>query len=701
MKTKDEIVIQWRKHKGVSEKGLGSQYDNTRDCQAFYAGDFMKYTDRLQFADGRGQKRTTLVQFNKVKPYVNAVKGFMAQNRRKAEYIAQIDAQELQQMYSKYANSLSDYCRENANADHIETQQDGDMLVCGYGAIETALTYGQGYASRNPNGEILMGRLDPRAVGWDPMARAQNIIDSQWVYYKKDYPLEEALELFDDATEQDFERDTNVDTGNRVYYKRGGRYDKIQEIYDWESQEQRIVKVYFYQWYDIEKFYRAKNPLLKMDPNTPEYLFALQRCEVIAAEQKEDGEYKYNPKDEIVSCDSATKSQLEEFFGDMIEFDSFNRRVYYSAVVSGNKCFTAYKSPVQDGFTIKFKTGDYDEQNKMWVGMVNSLKEPALYYNKALTEMLFSIATLSKGGVMAERSAIEDIRDFEAKYAKTDAVAIVEDGALSGGKIQPKREAYQPTGAESIIQLADAAMPDVAGIDPSFLGSSENKLETAQLQRQRIKQVTSTLATFFDAISLYQKEHARLMLPLMRILVENNDGQLFRVVDDGVMQFVKMSLDNMVDQYDVAIQEAPDSATQKEERATLIVSIADKLLTVGDAQSAKLLYTMALKYSNLEQADVQKITELFMPKDAQIDPQYVQQLEAQIKQLQDEGNQAAIKNLLTQASLNMVRAEKEIASIKKINADANKTVSETEQTEIENAVIRQSSPENQQIRINA
>ena len=94
------------------------------------------------------------------------------------------------------------------------------------------------------------------------------------------------------------------------------------------------------------------------------------------------------------------KQETVEFFGDMIEFDSFNRRVYYSAVVSGNKCFTAYKSPVQDGFTIKFKTGDYDEQNKMWVGMVNSLKEPALYYNKALTEMLFSIATLSKGGVM-------------------------------------------------------------------------------------------------------------------------------------------------------------------------------------------------------------------------------------------------------------------------------------------------------------
>jgi len=695
MKSKEEIAEQFKKHKDQTDKGLSRQRGNIRKCRAFYDGDYMDYSDKVQFSTPDGKKRAT-VKFNKIKPYLTACHGFMIQNRRKINYSARTESQVAQVAYSTYTNALSDFVRENANADQMESAATLEMLIGGVGITDTAVTYGQGYVSTDPNGEVIIGPVDIDSAGWDPTARLPNVIEARWKYYKKEYELEEAKALFADAEDEDFEQTSDEPArGEYDFMPRGGTYDRMRVGYDMASVADNMVNVYFYQWYEIEKYYRAYNPLYTL--TVPMAVAAAQaKLEIIAADYPD-----LDPRAEVLTFDADAKSKLVDAFGDMIDPVEMQKKCYYGAVLSGKKVFSRFKLPTQEGYTIQHMTGQYDATNKMWVGMVNSLKEPALYYNKALTEMLFSIATLSKGGVMAERSAIEDIRDFEAKYAKTDAVAIVEDGALSGGKIQPKREAYQPTGAETIIQLADSALPDVAGIDPSFLGSSENKLETAQLQRQRIKQVTSTLATFFDAISLYQKEHARLMLPLMRILVENNDGQLFRVVDDGVMQFVKMSLDNMVDQYDVAIQEAPDSATQKEERATLIVSIADKLLTVGDAQSAKLLYTMALKYSNLEQADVQKITELFMPKDAQIDPQYVQQLEAQIKQLQDEGNQAAIKNLLTQASLNMVRAEKEIASIKKINADANKTVSETEQTEIENSVIRQSSPENQQIRINA
>lgn len=34
------------------------------------------------------------------------------------------------------------------------------------------------------------------------------------------------------------------------------------------------------------------------------------------------------------------------------------------------------------------------------------------------------------GGVLVERSAIEDVANFEQKYAKTDAVIVVEDGEI-------------------------------------------------------------------------------------------------------------------------------------------------------------------------------------------------------------------------------------------------------------------------------
>jgi len=54
--------------------------------------------------------------------------------------------------------------------------------------------------------------------------------------------------------------------------------------------------------------------------------------------------------------------------------------------------------------------------------MVNPMMEPQKYKNKALTEMMFTIAANSKGGVMIEEDAVEDIADFESKWAKTDAV---------------------------------------------------------------------------------------------------------------------------------------------------------------------------------------------------------------------------------------------------------------------------------------
>ena len=105
MKKDQQIIEMFHKHHGGWGHGGSKQMTNTRDCQAFYAGDFMSYTDRLQYADGRGNKKSVMVQFNKVKPYVNAVRGFMAQNRQKADYSAKHENSEAQQFYTKYSNS--------------------------------------------------------------------------------------------------------------------------------------------------------------------------------------------------------------------------------------------------------------------------------------------------------------------------------------------------------------------------------------------------------------------------------------------------------------------------------------------------------------------------------------------------------------------------------------------------------------------
>lgn len=662
MKSKIEIVRQFRKHKPSSIKGLSLQYQNTVDCQAFYSGDFMSYRDSIQFTDVSGVKKKASVQFNKIKPYVNAVKGFFAQNRRKAKYSARMQGNQMQEMYSNYANSMSDYIRGKAHADQVETQQDGDMLMVGYGATETAMTYGPGYASTDPNGEIIIGRLDPLMVGWDPYAKASNLTDSRWVFYQKDYDLREAVEMFD-ANEEDFEDVTTDDMADSEsgyeWFARGGRYNKIKEAnLEWADEKADMVKVYFYQWMEYETFYRAINPVKSLN-NPQAQQAAMIRLQEIASEQEEDSIFALNPNADIISFDDKTRKLLDESFGEFIEPYDFKRKVYYTAVLSGEHVFSAFRNVCQQGFTIKFKTGDYDARKKIWTGMVNSMKEPALYYNKALTELMFIIGANSKGGVMYETGSIEDIQSFEAKYAKTDANVEVAEGALTEGRIQPKRQPFAPTGYENVIQIADTALNDSIGLDKAFLGSSGDKDETGILQKRRIKQAISSLATYADNITLYQEEQARLMLDYMRVWAQNNDGTgLFGILgDNGKQEFIQISADKLMGDYDVVIQEAPQTPEEKTEFAMILQAIAAQLMTVGDITTGKAVLAIAIKYTQLEQKDIQTLMQLLMPEDQQIDPAYVQQLEQQLQALMSDVTQADVKEKISKSMLNMASVE--------------------------------------------
>ena len=692
MKSKEEIARKFKKNKQTSDSLLGKQYSNTRKSQAFYAGDFMRYEDRIQFRDSDGKKKRALVQFNKVKPYVNAVAGFFVQNRSKPKYLARLEQAQVGNLYSKYANALSDYIRDEANADQVETQADKDLLICGYSAVETAISYQEGHLSDNVNGKVIMGRIDPLTAFWDPYARESNLLDKRWCGVTKQFSLDDALELFDDQKEEDFESadDNEQNKGDMQYFQDGGVYDKV--VYDWYNESEKMVNVHFYQWYDIEKYYRAENPLNNL--NNPEAReLARQQLDDIAAElDNEDGdltpESVFDPRAEIINFDEKTKARLLDIFGEFIDPKELKVKRYYTAVISGEKVFTAYQSPSQKGYSLKFKTGDFDERNKIWTGIVNSLMEPVLYYNKALTELMFIIGANSKGGVMFEEGAVDDVVEFEAKYARTDASIMVNDGALTNGRIQEKKSPSIPTGYESIIGLSDAALNDVSGIDKTFLGSSENKLETAQLQRQRVRQIVSSMATYVDNILLYQKEHARLMLDYMRIYAENNRGSLFPILgEDGVQQFIDISEDKLSLNFVVMIEEAPETKEEKQEYVGILTTIGDKLTAIGDP-SGKLVYSIAVKYMPIDKEDQLKLTEILVPNKEEVDPQYVQQLEKQIQELTGEMNRAQVEKVISDISLNEAKTIQTRADAQKKAAETAETLEDTTQKELENEFIK-------------
>lgn len=708
------LVQKLKKQRNLSKRGLSGQYDNTLKAIEFYNGDTMSYEDRIEFMDGEGDKKRATVQFNKVQPNVEAVGGFMAQNRRQAKFSARLPDNEQANVYSKNMNACYAYHRENTNADQLETEQDLDMLINGYGAIETDLSYIIGRATTNPYGEIIKVKLDPMKIGWDAASKSKNLMDRRWNYYFDDYELKDALSLFQASKEEDFERvgdDDEAETGY-VFNPWGGLYDKIkaEDSVEWASASEDMVRVYNHQWFEYETFYVADNPLYATE-EVNDALFIQSRLQNILSQIKDDYEgpdgmevedmFTFNPAAEQLTFNESTKKLLVKEFGSLITPVPFKRKCFYTAVYSGDHIFAKFKSICQQGFSVNFKTGIYNAAQRLWVGMVNAMMEPAEYHNKALTELMFTISMNSKGGVYLEEDAVEDIAEFEDNNAKTDAVIIVRSGALAAGKIQDKTRPAVPTGLENIIMLSEKSIAD-NGVDPAFMGNIEKQDQSGILFKRRIRQVISKFARYFDSITLSQKEDARLMEDLIPVWAENNKGAYYKITgDDNQEQYKQITEDMFAAEYDVTIEEAPESPEDKQETAELLGTYGDKLAATGNMSAASAFYAESVKsLPRLDSNSRNILLQSLQPQGPKIDPAYVQQLEQQLQQLTSEAAQIENDKKKADAQYSQARAQQTMANIEatklkapQIQAQTVKTLEEARRTAAETDTIPEVEPD--------
>lgn len=681
MKSKVEIAKQFAKHKGITDRGLTRQRDNSALCHAFVVADYIdKAKDRYN------------VQIDKVSPYINAVTGFAIQNRQKAKYVAMVEGEQDQEIYSKNANILKTSVLKKARADQVKTQQDRNLFIQGYGAVETAMTYGEGYATTDPNGEILMDDVTPD-VGWDPMARKPNLLDSRWTFYRKSYELGEAKKLFDEGDDDDFEKRKEDEPG--FTYEPGIQpYDRsrILPAYDWNCKEEDTVWVYFYQWAETETFYRADNPVYKLtNPLAVEQAMILMD-EIEATSKAEDSLFRFDPTAERLTFDGEVKKKLEEQFDDLIKCYEYPRKVFYTAVLSGDKVFKAYRSISQKGFSVKFKTGMWDAKNKIWYGMVNPMMEPMRYFNKSLTELMKIIDANSNTGVLYEETAVEDPDAFEASYGKKNTATRVLQGGING--IQPKGRPFQPTGYEQIVTLSDQSVSAVNGFEISALVSANNDMNGI-LHRQVLKQVKSILAPYFDSIEAFEEEHARFLLDYLRVFVENNVGGTISIIGEkSQKEFLRITQDSLASDYFVDIQPAPETAEEQQEQAQIFIGMGDKLLAVGDP-SYKAFYAGGVKLLPL---DIEHKNEMLQALQAPEDPR-IAQLQGQLQQLMSVQQDLQNKLIATQTQKIQTDIDKNMAAVQKTSAEIGQILQNTDQTILENQLARAVPAENLRVTV--
>jgi hypothetical protein len=348
----------------------------------------------------------------------------------------------------------------------------------------------------------------------------------------------------------------------------------------------------------------------------------------------------------LIDLTDEEHTKLKSRFG-MLGMDlksvQMTRKKYYRAWL-GNEYLGGGPAPCGDRFSWACITGEYDKMKREFYGLVRVMKDPQMWANKFMSQIMQIMNATAKGGIMAEMSAFEDMEEAEETYAMPESITWMADGALSGQKpkIMPKPGQGDASAYVNLLQLAISSIKDVTGINLELLGQQDQN-QPGILEHMRKQAGMTVLATLFDSLRRFLKivGHKRLYYIQNRM----SDGRLIRVVGDEYTRAVPLAKESTTGTYDAIVDDAPTSPNQKEANWAII----QPMLAVFKDQlmNNPQVLVMVLRYSPLPSALVEAINKVIT--EAAQDPEQQQRAKA----MQD----AALNHLIAQTNKEQSTAE--------------------------------------------
>jgi hypothetical protein len=560
--TDEEIVRQMEK--GINESLLVEedwrQYEVVENY-AMYDGDQWTTADaKRQAANGM-----ECIVINRAKPVLDAIVGFQIQNRLQTKYVPRLN-NEKQNGFTDVVGNMVKYIDQQTDSPMQETLAFKDMLICGIGCTDTVFNYN----TPPYNGAWSKKRIFPAFVFWDCSAREKNIVDANYITVLKIVDRETIkAEYGDDCFGDDYSIALDA---------------RILEFFDSVLAIKQLGVIYEHQWRKKVPFHRVENPFLKLsrDPQLVLDLAAqkgintwegTQTFAEMVVDQAEYYGKKFNfdpTRDQLFSIaeqgDYAKFKEAMEFYGIKVKSTKQERYKYFRAIITGNKLISKAENFSQNGFSVKFMTGEFSELTQSYYGLMRGCKPPQRLFNQVVSDYQGFLNSIPKGGVNIEYDAVEDVQTFLDTYSRARFVTVFRPGALSNGKVLPKVAPPIPQGVLEMIQFADGQIMAVCGVTPELMGVMQSKEMNAGFYKQQIRQILTTLSTYFDAHRSYRMLQARCDIDCIRILVENSEGTL---VSDVIGEYngkdVYLLENNIAEEYDIIIDEVPLSPDEKKD----------------------------------------------------------------------------------------------------------------------------------------
>lgn len=562
----------------------------SRECFDFVAGRQWSDEDKAKLEEeGR-----PVITFNRMGPYFDAISGYEINNRQEIKFKPRTldDTRQTETL-----NAAVKWVLDGTNAEDEESDAFMDTLICGIGWISTSMDY-----ETDPDGKVVMERVDPCEMYWDPHARKKNLSDAKFLQRIQWKDEDEIKSLWPNATlvttadvwEDEPKKEPHNASLAFLYKNNATGYDEKEGRY-------RVIQ---HQYYETQTQYRM------LDPATGEQVWLTEAKFKVARKMFEEA--------------GVTPMYAKQ-----------KRRIYRECFVVGDE-IVEENDLGPGGFTFKAITGKRDRNENLWYGLARVMIDPQKWANKFFSQILHIINSNAKGGLLAEEGAFVDPKKAEENWSDPSAVIQLKNGAIAGGKIKERQPAQYPQGLDRMLQFAVTSIPDVTGVNTEFLGSVDRQ-QAGVLEQERKKSAFTILAGFFDSMRLYRKDQARLLMHFIKEYL--NDGRIIRITTAQGEQAVPLKLTDDVMNYDVIVDQAPDSPNLKEEVWSTLGTLVPQFLKAGIPLPPDIL-----KFSPLPTAMADKFAEAMSGR---LPPQVQEQMtkmQQEVQSLQQENAQLKVAN---------------------------------------------------------
>lgn len=554
--------------------------------------------------------------FNRVAGFVRGICGLETSTRTQA----QVFAREIGDSgAADVRNAAIRYVREGCDADDEESDAFKDMLICGLGWTETLFT-----TEEDPEGQIVIERVDPLHMRWDTSARKRGLADRRWCARIKWLPYETIKDVW--GKEKADQLQGQVTTDTEFLDELFGKVHDATDARNYDSDGGNIVNnnnipVIQFQYVKTAFFHVIINPL--------------------SGEREE--------------VDEETFDRLEEQFASQdvqLESQRIKRRQYRQLIYSGCTELEEGELPCR-GFTLQAITGIRDRNNGTWYGFIRDLLDPQRWINKFFSSMADVVASQAKGGLLAEADAFVDKANAEADWANPRSIVWLKRDGLT--KIKERVSAGVPAGINQLLEFTLTSLPNVAGVNLEFLGMASRE-QPGVLEHQRKQAAIATLAEFFNALRLYRKQQTRVLLQFIDEFI--SDSRLIRIVGKKDAKYVALTKAPGSLKYDVVVDEAPTSPDQKERTWGALVQILPIAANMGLPIPPEVI-----EYAPFPQALIDDWLK-FANGEGGMPPQQrakMQQMEEQLAAMQKENQKLKSKQEETMAKLQMDQAQSQQA----------------------------------------